>query len=125
MVPVIVRGGTAEKKTEEAAEPPLAPGLPPAPQGHRAFGADIPRGTTILLSPIAAHGLVASLLGHWDVGEGTIALGQLLARGGKLLVARPTDDGAAATELATKLAIDEELPASMRAAFAFVSDSVV
>ena len=110
-----------DQKEEE--EPPLAPGLPKAPHKHRILRGDLPKGASILISPLAAHDLLASLLGHWDVGDGTVAIAQLISQGGKLVVARAADEAAAAVELAAKMAIEEELPKSLRGAFQFVSDS--
>jgi hypothetical protein len=95
--------------------------LPP-PRAHRALSGKLPPGTAVLISPAAAHDLVASVLAHWENGESASCLANLIARGGKLVVARGTDPSDAALEAEAREAVESELPPDLRTAFAFVSD---
>ena len=108
----------ATTSNEEAA---LMSELPP-PHTHRALSGALPLGSRVLLSPASAHRLLASLLAHWQSGQGAARLAAASARGGRLVVARPMGASEAALEEEARSVVQTELPAALREAFVFCSE---
>ena len=93
-----------------------------SPRLHRALSGALPPGANVLLSPAAAHSMIASVLVDWESGEGGALIAAAAARGTKFVVARGRDASAADLEAAAKEAVTDDLPPSLRHAFVFVSD---
>ena len=94
--------------------------LPPA--GHRALSGALPPGVNVLLSPVAAHAMLASILADWEQADGVARLSGAIAAGTRFVVARGTNPASVELEAAAREAAQEDLPPACRSAFTFVSD---
>ena len=91
-----------------------------SPEEHPALNGAWPRGCAVLLSPRAAHALLAALLADWSSGSGLAVLGAQVAEGRHFVIARGPDTG---LEAEARAAVESELPPTLRKAFTFLSES--